>query len=199
MSSIPVTDTIAHALMQLVDDSNNNGTYREPSHADIEFHVNQAGLGQHDPKQQGQLIGKAKRVRAVLYAAMDSNPAAASRFAAGLLAKVRACGGFRDSSPNFVGREAIANATAAFDAEGFILGEDGSLSPKLLTSLRGVQLTDALAAYARRAQKGAQDAALVAGTGKDLLEATAARFLAWHSSRSSLQYPRSPNNQASRR
>lgn len=177
MSSIPVTDTIAHALMQLVDDSNNNGTYREPSHADIEFHVNQAGLGQHDPKQQGQLIGKAKRVRAVLYAAMDSNPAAASRFAAGLLAKVRACGGFRDSSPNFVGREAIANATTAFDAEGFILGEDGSLSPKLLTSLRGVQLTDALAAYARRAQKGAQDAALVAGTGKDLLEATAAHAL----------------------
>lgn len=177
MSSIPVTDTIAHALMQLVDDSNNNGTYREPSHADIEFHVNQAGLGQHDPKQQGQLIGKAKRVRAVLYAAMDSNPAAASRLAAGLLAKVRACGGFRDSSPNFVGREAIANATAAFDAEGFILGGDGSLSPKLLTSLRGVQLTDALAAYARRAQKGAQDAALVAGTGKDLLEATAAHAL----------------------
>lgn len=177
MSSIPVTDTIAHALMQLVDDSNNNGAYREPSHADIEFHVNQAGLGQHDPKQQGQLIGKAKRVRAVLYAAMDSNPAAASRFAAGLLAKVRACGGFRDSSPNFVGREAIDNATAAFDAEGFVLGEDGSLSPKLLTSLRGVQLTDALAAYARRAQKGAQDAALVAGTGKDLLEATAAHAL----------------------
>lgn len=177
MSSIPVTDTIAHALMQLVDDSNNNGTYREPSHADIEFHVKQAGLGQHDPKQQGQLIGKAKRVRAVLYAAMDSDQAAASRFAAGLLAKVRACGGFRDASPNFVGREAIENAKAAFDAEGFVLGEDGSLSSKLLTYLRGVQLTDALAAYARRAQKGAEDAALVAGTGKDLLEATAAHAL----------------------
>ena len=50
MSHIPVTDTIAHALMQLVDDSNNNGVYREPSHADIEFHVNQAGLAEHDPK-----------------------------------------------------------------------------------------------------------------------------------------------------
>ena len=90
MSHIPVTDTIAHALMQLVDDSNNNGVYREPSHADIEFHVNQAGLAEHDPKQQGQMIGKAKRVRAVLYAVMDSNPVAASRFTSGLLAKVRA-------------------------------------------------------------------------------------------------------------
>lgn len=153
MSHIPVTDTIAHALMQLVDDSNNNGVYREPSHADIEFHVNQAGLAGHDPKQQGQLIGKAKRVRAVLYAVMDSSPVAASRFASGLLAKVRACGGFREASTNYVGREAIDNAKAAFDAEGFVLTDDGTLSPKVLSSLHGIALTDALAAYARRAQR----------------------------------------------
>lgn len=177
MSNMPVTDTIAHALMQLVDDSNNTGSYREPSHADIEFHVNLAGLAQYDPKQQGQLIGKAKRVRAVLYSSMDSNQAAASRFATGLLAKVRACGGFREASPNFVGREAIENAKAAFEMEGFVLADDGSLSPKVLTSLRGIELTDALAAYARRAQKGADDAALIAGTGKDLIEATAAHVL----------------------
>jgi len=177
MSHIPVTDTIAHAFMQLVDDSNNNGNYREPSHADIEFHVNQAGLATHDPKQQGQLIGKAKRVRAILYAVMDSSPEAASRFATGLLAKIRACGGFREASPNYVGREAIENAKAAFDGEGYVLADDGTLSPKVLSSLRGVPLTDALVAYARRAQKGAEDAALVAGTGKDLLEATAAHVL----------------------
>lgn len=177
MSSLPVTDTIAHALMQLVDDSNNGGAYREPSHADIEFHVNQAGLGEFDPKQQGQLIGKAKRVRAVLYAAMDTNPQVASRFASGLLAKVRACGGFRTESTNYVGREAVENAKAAFDAEGFVLTDQGSLEPKLLSSLTGLQLTDALAAYARRAQKGAEDAALVTGTGKDLTEATAAHVL----------------------
>ena len=177
MSHIPVTDTIAHALMQLVDDSNNNGVYREPSHADIEFHVNQAGLTEHDPKQQGQLIGKAKRVRAVLYAVMDSNPVAASRFASGLLANVRACGGFREASTNYVGREAIDNVKAAFDAEGFVLTDDGTLSPKVLSSLHGIELTDALAAYARRAQKGAEDAALVTGTGKDLMEATAAHVL----------------------
>lgn len=177
MSQIPVTDTIAHALMQLVDDSNNSGVYREPSHADIEFHVNQAGLAELDPKQQGQQIGKAKRVRAVLYAAMDSNPVAASRFALGLLAKVRACGGFREASTNYAGSEAVDNAKAAFDMEGFVLADDGMLSPKVLSSLSGAALTDALAAYARRAQKGAEDAALIAGTGKDLMEATAAHVL----------------------
>ncbi|VXC18234.1 hypothetical protein PSEUDO8O_30518 [Pseudomonas sp. 8O] len=61
MNTIPLTDTIVHALAQLVDDSGNNGNYREPSHADIEFQVNTAGLSKHDPKQQGQTIGKAKR------------------------------------------------------------------------------------------------------------------------------------------
>lgn len=192
MSQILVTDTIAHALMQLVDDSNNSGSYREPSHADIEFHVNQAGLAELDPKQQGQLIGKAKRVRAVLYAAMDSNPPAASRFASGLLAKVCACGGFREASANYAGREAIDNAKAAFDMEGFVLADDGTLSAKVLSSLSGVALTDALAAYARRAQKGAEDAALIASTGKDLMEATAAHVL------ETLQggYPRGANFQA---
>ncbi len=84
--------------MQLVDDSNNNGVFREPSHADIEFHVNQAGLAEQGPKQRGQQIGKAKRVRSVLYSAMDSNPTAASQFASGLLAKMRACGGFSNLS-----------------------------------------------------------------------------------------------------
>jgi len=189
MSSLPVTDTIAHALMQLVDDSNNSGGYREPSHADIEFHIKHAGLGEFDPKQQGQLIGKAKRVRAVLYASMDSKPSAASLFASGLLAKIRACGGFRVSSNNFVGYEAIDNAKAAFDAEGYVLTDHGSLEPKVLSSLGGVELTDALVAYARRAQKGAEDAALIAGTGKDLTEATAAHVL------QSLQggYPSSAN------
>lgn len=192
MPNAPLTDTIAHALMQLVDDSNNNGVYREPSHADIEFHVNQAGLGEHDPKQQGQLIGKAKRVRAVLYSAMDSNPAAASRFATGLLAKMSACGTFRATSPNYAGRDAIESAKAAFDAEGFLLTDDGALAPKVLASLSGVALTDALAAYARRAQKGSEDAALIAGTGKDLLEATAAHVLETLQGR----YPSGANFQA---
>ncbi len=54
---------------------------------------------------------------------------------------------------------------------------DGTLSPKVLSSLRGVALTDALAAHARHAQKGAEDAALITGTGKDLMEATAAHVL----------------------
>ena len=168
---------VVHAFAQLVDDSGNNGIYREPSHSDIEFQINASGLRTFDPKQQGQVIGKSKRVRAVLYEAMTANPTAASQFAMGLLGKIRACGGFRTAAPNFVGTEAIVNAKSACDSVGFLLADDGTLIPKVLTALRGPELTDALLAYAQRAQQGAEDAALVAGTGKDLLEATAAHVL----------------------
>lgn len=177
MSLPPINDTIVHAIAQLVDDSNNNGVYREPSHADIEFQVTAARLGAHDPKQQGQQVGKAKRVRAILYAAMEIDPPAGSKLVAGLLAKVRACGGFRPGSPNYVGAEAVENARNAFDAEGFALATDGSLTPKVLGALKGTELTEALQKYADRARRGAEDAALLSGTGKDLLEATAAHVL----------------------
>jgi hypothetical protein len=175
--ALPVTDTVVHAVAQLVDDAGSPRGFREPSHSDIEFQVKVAGLTDLDPKQQGQTVGKAKRIRAILYEAMTLNPAAASQLAEGLLAKVRACGGFRAGAPNYVGPDAMANARAACDSVGYVLADDGALSPKMLTALRGRELTAALLAYAHRAQRGAEDAALVTGTGKDLLEATAAHVL----------------------
>jgi hypothetical protein len=177
MANVPLTDTIVHAVAQLVDDSNNNGAYREPSHADIEFQVKAAGLSAHDPKQQGQIVGKAKRVRAVLYAALEVDPDGGAKLVSGLLGKLRACGGFRHEAENFVGAYSIANVRAAVESEGFVLASDGSLSPRVLDAMRGGELTDALRRYADRARKGSEDAALLSGTGKDLLEATAAHVL----------------------
>jgi hypothetical protein len=59
-----VNDAIIVAVCRLVDDAQ-SGT-REPSHSDLEFKINRAGLSGGDPKGQGQVVGKAKRVRAVL-------------------------------------------------------------------------------------------------------------------------------------
>ena len=146
MANVPLTDTIVHAVAQLVDDSNNNGAYREPSHADIEFQVKAAGLSAHDPKQQGQIVGKAKRVRAVLYAALEVDPDGGAKLVSGLLGKLRACGGFRPEAENFVGAEAIANVRAAFESEGFVLASDGSLSPRVLDAMRGMTLLRRLGA-----------------------------------------------------
>ena len=48
---------------------------------------------------------------------------------------------------------------------------------QVLDTLAGVALTEALKSYVRRAAKGAEDAALLTGTGKDLLEAIAAHVV----------------------
>jgi len=171
----PLTDSVIFVLARLVDDAQSDT--REPSHSDLEFQINRARLTSGDPKAQGQLVGKAKRIRGTLSWALENNVAGGEALVESLLSFLRACGGFRQSSPNYVGAEAVANAIAAFRTEGFTLSEDGELRPQLLENLAGAALSDALASYVRRAMRGAEDAALLAGTSKDLLEATAAHIL----------------------
>lgn len=174
--SAPLTDAIIVALSKLVDDAQAE-VYREPSHSEIQTQIDRAGLSSCDPNQQGQTLGKAKRVRAVLNWAIENDAAAGGRFVYGLLGHIRGCGGFRRESPNYVGVDAIRGAVDAFSTEGLVLGTDGVLSPKVLDGLTGSELTSALESYVRRAKKGVADAALLTGTSKDLLEATAAHVL----------------------
>jgi len=171
----PLTDAIAVAVARLVDDALTET--RSPSHSELEFRINRAGLKEADPNQQGNVLGKAKRVRAVLSWALEHDPERGERLVAQLIAHVQACGGFRPSSKNYVGSEAIENARGAFRPSGFKLGSDGDLRPMVLDSLSGAALTDALKAYVVRAKRGVEDAALLTGTGKDLLEATAAHIV----------------------
>lgn len=186
----PLTNSVIIAFARLVDDAQSET--REPSHSDLEFQINRARLTAGDPKAQGQLVGKAKRIRGVLSWALENNAASGEALIEGLLALLRGCGGFRSSSSNYVGREAIENAIAAFRTEGFTLFEDGSLQPQVLENLKGAALTEALKAYIRRAKSGAEDAALLTGTGKDLLEATAAHILVERNG----SYPQSANFEA---
>ena len=173
---VTLSDAIIVAVSKLVDDAQAEN-YREPSHSEIEFQVNKAGLSTADPKQQGQTVGKAKRVRQILYWALDNDEKKGGIFVSGLVAHIRGCGGFREGSPNFVGTDSIATAISAFSGEGFDLTLDGELQNQLLENLSGTELSEALDAYVRRAKKGGEDAALLTGTGKDLMEATAAHVL----------------------
>jgi hypothetical protein len=174
-SKAPVNDAIIIAVARLVDDAQTET--REPSHSDLEFQIKRAHLLDADPRSQGQVVGKAKRVRAVLSWALDNAPDQAEIFVAGLIALVRGKGGFRRGSPNYVGDDAIADAADAFRGEGFLLSADGDLSPVSLDTLSAGDLTAALESYVRRARRGSEDAALLVGTGKDLLEATAAHVI----------------------
>ena len=172
----PISDEIIFAVSKLVDDSQT--TTREPSHSELEFQINRLHLTGGDPRQsQGATVGKAKRVRATLSWAFEQSPNNAELFIAALISLVKARGGFRETSPNFVGHEAIADAMDAFKSEGFHLTMEGDLNPSTLDSLSGTALTNALEAYVRRARRGSEDAALLVGTAKDLLEATAAHII----------------------
>jgi len=175
MIKAPLSDQIIVAVARLVDDAQTET--REPSHSDIEFQIDRAGLAEADPKRQGQIVGKSKRVRSTLYWALEHNPNAGETLVSGLVATIRGCGGFRTDSPNFVGENAVVNARDAFRVEEFELSSDGELRPLILDKLSGTELTDALQSYVRRARRGATDAALVIGTGKDLLEAVASHVL----------------------
>ncbi len=174
----PLTDAIATAIAQLVDDAQTDR--RDPSHSDLAFQIQRAGLATHDPKNQGQNVGKAKRLRVVLSSAIEHNLGAGGRLVGLVLDLLRGHGGFRPDSPNYVTADAINNAVAAFATEGYDLSPDGELRPRVLESLSKQDRFSALLSYARRAQRGVSDAALVSGTAKDLLEATAAHIIQAH-------------------
>jgi len=171
----PLTDSVLIAISRLVDDAHT--TTREPSHSDLDFLISRSGLLAGDPKNQGQVVGKAKRIRSALSWSLEQNSEGGARLVADLVTHLRAVGGFRIGSPNYVGDQPIMNAIQVFRTEGFELSLDGELRSLLLDNLSGTELTAALNAYVRRAKHGAADAALVTGTGKDLLEATAAHVM----------------------
>jgi len=170
-----LSDNVLIAVSRLVDDSQTER--RDPSHSAIEYQIQRTGLSQGDPNKAGAPLGKEKRVRGTLSWAMEHNYEGGQSFIFALISTIRGCGGFREESPNYVGHNAIEDAVSAFRSEGFLLSHDGELLPLSLDNLSGAELTAALEAYVRRAKKGATDAALVTGTGKDLLEATVAHIL----------------------
>jgi hypothetical protein len=174
----PLCDTIIHAVARFVDDAQEKER-RDPSHSSIESQIDRAGLKAGDPsRQRGAVpVGKRKRVTRTLSWALENARDEGEIFVAGFVALIKGGGGFRSTSPNFVGEDVLTDAISAFKHEGFTLSADGELYPTNLDTLSGVQLTDALEAYARRARQG-DDSALLVGTGKDLLEATAAHVIA---------------------
>jgi hypothetical protein len=172
----PLTDGIAFALARAIDDAQLD-VKRDPSHSDLDFLVGKCKLAHSDPKTSGSPVGKAKRVRTILTSAVENYPEEGARFVEQLVVVIRTAGGFRPDSPNYIGGGPFTNLKDAFKSEGFELASDGELRPAILDGLEGVALTAALKAYVRRAQKGVEDAALLTGTSKDLLEATAAHVL----------------------
>lgn len=177
MDKLPLNDEIAVAISLLVDDA--LVTTRKPSHADIDNIILRNKVNKGDPKLNGQNtnVGKAKRVNAVLNWSLEYDQEAGESFVSSLLSLIRGNGGFRETSPNFVGFESIRNLQSSLKAEGVKLTNDGMTIPVVLDNLSDLDMEKALEVYIRRAKKGASDAALLTGTSKDLLEAVAAHIV----------------------
>jgi hypothetical protein len=179
MADTPLTlslnETIVQAVARLVDDA---GATREPSHSDLESLFNRSGLAGGDPHLDPAVrVGKQKRVRSTLQWAMGNDEAAGVRGITSLIATVRGFGGFRPESPHFCGADCISTCIDAFEGEAIELTSDGLLRVRNLAGLSGRPLSNAIRPYVNRAQKGFLDSVLLAGTDKDLIEATAAHVL----------------------
>lgn len=175
----------------MIDDSQVSER-RDPAHSDLESQISRVHLDKFDPsKLGGKPVGKTKRIRAVLSAALADDEAAGETLAKNLISMIRGFGGFRSGSSNYCGAEAILNLIDAYSASGWELLTDGTLSSKTLPAFGSKHLTAALRIYADRARRGALDSPLLVGTAKDLLEATAAHVLTvkWGSYSSAGNFP----------
>ena len=145
-----------------------------PSHDELSRIFQRADLEHADP---GTSVGKVKRVRQVCGDAIDQRNEAGTKLVKLLVDGIRARGGFRESSAGFAGEELVSGLRRALRHLGYDLDAEGHVRPRRLENLEGMELTEALWSYVRRARSGATDAELVIGTAKNLEEATARHVL----------------------
>lgn len=169
-----VNHAVATAVSRMIDQDS------PLSHDDLDtafsrFQLRVGDLGKVDAN--GKPIGKHRRVKAVLAYAVDNDPDAGGQLVEYLLARLRGGGSFREGSPARLPSDVIGNARAVLATEGLTLTDDGALLSTTLDGLTGAALTDALFIYVQRAREGVEDAPLLSGTTKDLVEATARHVL----------------------
>ena len=105
----PLSDPIIFAVSRLVDDA--QVETREPSHYQLEVQIKRAGLGHADPNLKGgKPVGKMKRLQIVLSNALEHDRAAGERLVGYMLSLIQGLGGFRPTSHNYVGEDAIRSA-----------------------------------------------------------------------------------------
>ena len=165
MPQAPVSDEIAAAVARFFLGGSG------PSHSKIGNVFAEAGYGHDDPySQQTQQPNKEIRVRTVVKAARR-RPHRARELVDGLLVQMRVCGCF-DPEHGQYDRGTVRTAQRAFSREGWMLTDDGVLSPA-----GAIDLTtggrQALDDHLARLRRGCGDPGQLLGSAKDLLESVA--------------------------
>ena len=130
-------------------------------------------LREFDPRRLDPNAGKIKRVREVLTEAAHEDPVKGGQLLLHLVEQLKGAGEF----PGLAQSGALTSFRGALRSAGFSIADDGTVAPLSLDGLSGRELTTALRVYVERARRGDADAPLVAGTAKDLVEATARHVL----------------------
>jgi Abortive infection C-terminus len=127
-----------------------------------------------DPKRTDPNVTKEVRVRTVLGEAVSTNSTRAIQITDLLLARMRARGCFDPVSDHYPndGAGVVAAAQRAFRRVGWELDDEGHLSPAVPTGLDRHLDRRAIEASIERIRRAPDDAALLIGTAKELLEST---------------------------
>jgi hypothetical protein len=130
-------------------------------------------LREFDPRRLDPNAGKIKRVREVLTEAAHQDPFKGGQLLLHLTDLLRGAGEF----PRLAQTGALTSLRGALRSAGLSISDEGAVAPLSLDGLSGRELKTALRVYVERARRGDADAPLVAGTAKDLAEATARHVL----------------------
>jgi hypothetical protein len=161
----PVSDEIAAALASFFHAGVG------PSHSKIGTVFAGAGYGEDDPwDPRTQQPNKETRVRTVLLAAVR-RPERARKVVDALLVALRVHGCF-DSGGGRYDKEAVRTAQRAFSHAGWVLSDDGYLSPAGAIDL-ATGGREALDEQVERLRRATADPGQLLGSAKDLLEAVA--------------------------
>lgn len=166
MLQSPVNDEVAGALAAFWF----GGT--GPSHSKIASVFATAGYGDDDPwVPETQKPNKEERVLAVLRAARR-RPERARQLVDALLVQLRVAGCFDSARTSVYDRDRVRTAQRAFRPLGWVLSDDGFLSPA-----GAIDLTtggrEALDEQVDRLRRATDDPGQLLGSAKDLLEAVA--------------------------
>ncbi|MGC3995507.1 MAG: abortive infection family protein [Propionicimonas sp.] len=148
-----------------------------PSHSKLTTIFMSARLGDVAPNAGGSMTdgpNKEARVQRTVMAAVR-HPEAARPLVDGLLSALRTSGAFDRDSPGYDGGK-LRTLRRAFDRQGWLLSDDGDLSPigEINVSTGG---RSALEEQLSRLRQNTSDAGALLGTAKDMLEATAKLIL----------------------
>jgi hypothetical protein len=145
-----------------------------PTHSELDEIFASTGMKAVDPKRIDQNATKEVRVRTVLSGAIRTDSATGKEIVEQLLAKMRVRGSFDPSSEHFPvdGKAVIEAAQRAFRSAGWALDDEGHLAPEILTGLDHHLQRQAIEASIDRIRRSPDDAALLLGTAKELLETT---------------------------